>query len=129
MKKLLLVALVLMSFGSSNAAIFRENHILVSVPFFCIVSKNAVIFTYPPKTLHLLSIYSVHWNHDTLDKVRNVHAQAKLAWRTDQTSKGHVTWEGFTATKVVMHTEFFTRQCIPDGIIEIERNKRTSKDC
>ncbi len=129
MKNLLILALILMPFTTSNATIIRENHIFVAVPLFCVVSKRATIFTYPPTSLHRLSIFSVHWNHDAFGKVRNAHAQAKLGWRTDRISKGHVTTEGFSAATVVMRTNFYTEQCISNGFRVVERTKRTKKDC
>ena len=129
MRYLLIIALALMPFTPSNAKIIRNNHIFVTAPLFCVVSKRATIFTYPPTSLHRLSIFSIHWSHDALGRVRNAHAQAKLGWRTDRISKGHVTSEGLSATSVVMRTNFYTEQCISSGFKVVERTKRTRKDC
>lgn len=129
MKYLLIVALALIPFTPANATIMRENHISVAVPLFCVVSKRATIFTYPPKSLHLLSIFSVHWNHDAFGNVHNTHAQAKLGWRTDRISKGHVTTEGLSAATVVMRTNFYTEECVSNGLKVVERTKRKARDC
>lgn len=114
---------------TSNAIVVRENNINVHSTTICWVSKSATIFSFPKKNFHVLSIWSAHWVTDINNTVQGLHSQAKIAWETDAIEIGDTTTHGIWATKVHMETEFYTEQCIANGIIEFERNKHSHADC
>lgn len=129
MSRIILIATLTLLPLTSNAIVVRENIIDVHSTAVCWVSKSARIFSYPKRNFHVLSLWSAHWVTDVNNNVKDVHAQAKLAWNTDSIAKGHTTVHGIWATRVHMQTEFYTEQCIRDGTIEFEREIHTDAKC
>lgn len=129
MDRLILIAALALIPMTSSAIVVRQNNINVHSKAVCWVSKSATIFSFPKKNFHVLSVWSTHWVTDVNNSVKDVHAQAKLAWETDSIEKGDTTTHGIWAVRAHMETEFYTEQCIANGIIEFEITKHNDAAC